>query len=309
MNWKQKHLTESEAVLEFPTNFIQNVSAWNTRLYSFKYKNTNNLSKPLTNVSTLLQQLHITLHPWWQRFYFNVNTYVQMCLYGTQCRHAENMACWSRLWRFQPGTTYLPCRLGENWGVSHHVDSLMLVIWGREFLQCGLHAPDLTGILGNGAIAGELARPSDVVDHLLGPFFGVLMWGRILWIVIIISYAVEIIWSETHFSRTHLVKSIDFLLAFNIVFIVSKDLKSVQKTMQLTHILCNMLHIRCDVEAYGGNGRECKRIWVLSLFFVAPACKFIHILICMSVCMHVPQAANFRCVFTCHDASTCWRFL
>lgn len=56
----------------------------------------------------------------------------------------------------------------------------MLVIWGREFLQCGLHAPDLTGILGNGAIAGELATPSDVVDHLLGPFFGVLMWGRIL---------------------------------------------------------------------------------------------------------------------------------
>lgn len=41
--------------------------------------------------------------------------------------------------------------------------------------MCGLHAPDLTSVLGNGAIAGELATSSDVVDHLLGPFLGVLV--------------------------------------------------------------------------------------------------------------------------------------
>lgn len=65
----------------------------------------------------------------------------------------------------------------KSWVVGHHVYNLLLVIRGRDFLQRGLHAPDLTGILGNGAIAGELATSSNVIDHLLGPFLGVLM-GR-----------------------------------------------------------------------------------------------------------------------------------
>lgn len=65
----------------------------------------------------------------------------------------------------------------KSWVVGHHVYNLLLVIGGRDFLQRGLHAPDLTGILGNGAIAGELATSSNVIDHLLGPFLGVLM-GR-----------------------------------------------------------------------------------------------------------------------------------
>lgn len=65
----------------------------------------------------------------------------------------------------------------ESWGVGHHVDSLVLVIRGGEFLKRGLHAPDLTSILGNGAITGELATSGNVVDHLLGPFLGVLMRG------------------------------------------------------------------------------------------------------------------------------------
>lgn len=51
------------------------------------------------------------------------------------------------------------------------------VIRSGEFFQCGLHPPDLTGVLGDGAIAGELATASNVVNRLLGPFFGVLMWG------------------------------------------------------------------------------------------------------------------------------------
>lgn len=50
-------------------------------------------------------------------------------------------------------------------------------IWGGEFFQSRLHSPDLTGVLGDGAIAGELATASNVVNRLLGPFFGVLMWG------------------------------------------------------------------------------------------------------------------------------------
>lgn len=61
--------------------------------------------------------------------------------------------------------------------VGHHVDSLLYVIRGGEFLERGLHAPDLAGILGNGAVAGELATSRNVVDHHLGPFLGVLMWG------------------------------------------------------------------------------------------------------------------------------------
>lgn len=51
----------------------------------------------------------------------------------------------------------------------------MLVVGGREFLERWLHAPDLASILGNGAVTGELATSGDVVDHLLGPFLGVLM--------------------------------------------------------------------------------------------------------------------------------------
>lgn len=50
----------------------------------------------------------------------------------------------------------------------------MFVIGGGDFLKRGLHAPDLTSILGNGAVTGELATPSNVVDHLLGPFLGIL---------------------------------------------------------------------------------------------------------------------------------------
>lgn len=53
----------------------------------------------------------------------------------------------------------------------------LFVIWSGEFFQSRLHPPDLTGVLGDGAIAGELATASNVVNHLLGPFFGVLMWG------------------------------------------------------------------------------------------------------------------------------------
>ena len=52
------------------------------------------------------------------------------------------------------------------------------IVGGRDLLECGLHAPDLAGILGDGAITGELSRASDVVDHLLGPFFGVLVRRR-----------------------------------------------------------------------------------------------------------------------------------
>lgn len=51
----------------------------------------------------------------------------------------------------------------------------LFIIGGRDLLKGGLHAPDLTGILGNGAVTGELARSGNVVDHLLGPFLGVLM--------------------------------------------------------------------------------------------------------------------------------------
>lgn len=54
------------------------------------------------------------------------------------------------------------------------MDNLRLVIGRGEFLKRGLHAPDLTGVLGDGAIAGELAASGDIVDHLLGPFLRVL---------------------------------------------------------------------------------------------------------------------------------------
>lgn len=57
-----------------------------------------------------------------------------------------------------------------------HMDNLNLVVGSWELLQCGLHAPDLAGVLGNGAVTGELATSSNIVDHLLGPFLRVLVW-------------------------------------------------------------------------------------------------------------------------------------
>lgn len=56
-----------------------------------------------------------------------------------------------------------------------HVDNLRLFVRRWELLQCGLHAPDLAGVLGNGAVTGELATSGNIVDHLLGPFLRVLV--------------------------------------------------------------------------------------------------------------------------------------
>lgn len=77
----------------------------------------------------------------------------------------------------------LPCEVvlvRGGWGGSF-VDcpggTSVHVVGGGEFLQRGLHAPDLTGVLGDGAVAGELSGSGDVVDHLLGPFLGVLVEG------------------------------------------------------------------------------------------------------------------------------------
>lgn len=55
------------------------------------------------------------------------------------------------------------------------VDHLRLVVRCWELLQCGFHAPDLAGVLGNGAVTGELATSGNIVDHLLGPFLRVLV--------------------------------------------------------------------------------------------------------------------------------------
>lgn len=62
-------------------------------------------------------------------------------------------------------------RIGVRLGGQY---DLLWVIGSWDFLQTGFHTPDLTSILSNGAIAGELARSSNVVNHLLGPFLGFL---------------------------------------------------------------------------------------------------------------------------------------
>lgn len=51
---------------------------------------------------------------------------------------------------------------------------LFWVIRSWDLLQTGFYAPDFTGVLSNGAVTGELARSGNVVNHLLGPFFGFL---------------------------------------------------------------------------------------------------------------------------------------
>lgn len=52
------------------------------------------------------------------------------------------------------------------------------IVWGRDPFQAGLHAPDLPGVLGNGAVAGEFTTACNVMDHHLGPFLGILLVER-----------------------------------------------------------------------------------------------------------------------------------
>lgn len=106
----------------------------------------------------------------------------------------------------------------------------LFVIRSGDFFQRRLHPPDLPGVLGDGTVAGELAAASDVVNHLLGPFFGFLMWGWKWQRLRNRSCA-----PSTVKSRAYLVKSVNLLLAFNVVLVVSKDLESVQRTRRLTH--------------------------------------------------------------------------
>lgn len=52
---------------------------------------------------------------------------------------------------------------------------LLMIIWGSDLLQARFHTPDLLRVLGNGTIAGEFTTAGNVVDHLLGPLFWVLL--------------------------------------------------------------------------------------------------------------------------------------
>lgn len=66
-----------------------------------------------------------------------------------------------------------------NYSIVEEADVVLArIIRSSDLLQAGLHAPDLPGILGNGAIAGEFTTASNVMDHLLGPLFRVLLTHR-----------------------------------------------------------------------------------------------------------------------------------
>lgn len=58
------------------------------------------------------------------------------------------------------------------------VGGLARVVRSSDLLQTGLHAPDLPGILGDGAVAGEFTTAGDVMDHHLGPLLRVLLIHR-----------------------------------------------------------------------------------------------------------------------------------
>lgn len=63
------------------------------------------------------------------------------------------------------------CHLASHAATS---GGLARVVRGSNLLQIWLHAPNLPGVLGDGAVAGKFATAGDVVDDLLGPGFGVL---------------------------------------------------------------------------------------------------------------------------------------
>lgn len=60
------------------------------------------------------------------------------------------------------------CRRSSSCGLARVVRSC-------DLLQTGLHAPNLSGVFRNSAVAGELAAAGDVVDDHLGPLFRILL--------------------------------------------------------------------------------------------------------------------------------------
>lgn len=55
---------------------------------------------------------------------------------------------------------------------------LARIVRGGDLLQTRLHAPDFPGILRNSAVTGEFTTASNIMDHLLGPLFRVLLGDR-----------------------------------------------------------------------------------------------------------------------------------
>lgn len=81
-------------------------------------------------------------------------------------------------------------------------------------------------------------------------------------------------------SPAYLVKSVDALLAFNVGFVVSKDLESGQETRRLT-----------------GTSATYGATWWRSTVNAG--------FVLLLSDMRTPQGGHVRCVFTCHDASAC----
>lgn len=99
-------------------------------------------------------------------------------------------------------------------------NGLFWVIRCSKLLQCGLHTPDLTGVLGDGTIAGELARTGDVEDHFLGPLLGFLFEEEELLFISLKTFSGYI-----NGFNPYLIQSVDFVLAFDVFLIISKHLE------------------------------------------------------------------------------------
>lgn len=54
------------------------------------------------------------------------------------------------------------------------LDGFARLTRGRDLQVGGFHPPDLPGVIGDGAIAGELSGGGNVLDHHPGPFFWIL---------------------------------------------------------------------------------------------------------------------------------------
>ena len=83
-------------------------------------------------------------------------------------------------------------------------------------------------------------------------------------------------------SRAYLVKSVNLLLAFDVVFVVGKDLESVQ----------TMSRLPCTTPT------ACRQPVLLCCELCCSLLQFVDFL-------WQPQAGHAGCVFTCHDASAC----
>lgn len=107
---------------------------------------------------------------------------------------------------------------------------LIDLVRGRQFVPTGLDAPNLTRVLGDGAVAREFARRSDVVDAHLHPHVLILLRQIEKGSTVRITLLVRRLW------RPYLVRLVDSLLSGDVSVVIGQA----EETIVVHEIVVNV---------------------------------------------------------------------